>query len=129
MHLVKTVKHDHLRRGAAPPGAWRVDLLEFGDADLGVDAGGSAKHEVGRHAEASPRHPTLASTTARLMSQGFFCPATAASAAWNPSLLCVPSQNGFVVEPPQRQSAILGRPVASTLAPVGSKISTSPSTR
>jgi hypothetical protein len=30
---------------------------------------------------------------------------TALSAAWKPIFECVPSQNGFVVEAPQRQSA------------------------
>jgi low temperature requirement protein LtrA len=33
-------------------------------------------------------------------------PGTAASAAWNPIFECVPSQKGFFVDPPQRQSAI-----------------------
>lgn len=32
-------------------------------------------------------------------------PGTAASAAWNPTLEWVPSQNGLVVEPPQRHKA------------------------
>jgi len=32
-------------------------------------------------------------------------PGTAASAAWNPFRECVPSQNGLVVDPPQRHSA------------------------
>src|ERR1043165_2758420 len=30
---------------------------------------------------------------------------TAAVGAWKPIFECVPSQNGFIVEPPQRQSA------------------------
>jgi hypothetical protein len=33
-------------------------------------------------------------------------PGTACSAAWNPTFEWVPSQNGFFVEAPQRQSAI-----------------------
>ena len=33
-------------------------------------------------------------------------PGTAASAAWKPIFECVPSQNGFVVDAPQRHSAI-----------------------
>jgi hypothetical protein len=32
---------------------------------------------------------------------------TAAIAPWKPIFECVPSQNGFVVDPPQRQSAFL----------------------
>ena len=59
----------------------------------------------------------------------FFSWATAASAAWNPILLWVPSQKGFVTEAPHRQSAIRGRPDVSILFPVGSESSTSPSTR
>jgi hypothetical protein len=42
-------------------------------------------------------------------------------------LLCVPSQNGFVVEAPHRQSANLGFPETSTFAPVASKSSSVPS--
>src|SRR5438445_274434 len=44
----------------------------------------------------------------------FFSCATAASAALKPTLLWVPSQKGFVTEPPQRHSAMRGpRPVVS----------------
>ncbi len=32
-------------------------------------------------------------------------PGTARSAAWKPSFECVPSQNGFLVDAPQRHSA------------------------
>src|SRR4051794_37220998 len=38
---------------------------------------------------------------------------TAASAAWNPILLWVPSQNGLFVEAPQRQRENAGLPVKS----------------
>src|SRR5439155_18540028 len=53
----------------------------------------------------------------------------AGSDAWKPTLLWVPSHIGFELEWPHRHSAILGFPVVSTFAPVGSYSSTSPSTR
>src|SRR5215813_4004103 len=60
----------------------------------------------------------------------FFSAATAASAAWKPTLLCVPSQYGLVTDPPQRHSAMRGpRALVSTLAPFTSMSSQSPSTR
>jgi hypothetical protein len=61
----------------------------------------------------------------------FFSWATAASAAWKPILLCVPSQNGFVTDAPQRHSANRGpRPLVSILLPLTSISSVvSPSTR
>src|SRR5229473_907614 len=60
----------------------------------------------------------------------FFSCATAASAAWKPSLLWVPSQNGLVTDAPHRHSANRGpRPLTSTLSPFTSTTSTSPSTR
>src|SRR5215470_14001271 len=49
---------------------------------------------------------------------------TAASAPWKPILECVPSQNGLLTEPPQRQSATAGFPVMSYLLPLMSVIST-----
>jgi len=39
------------------------------------------------------------------------------SAAWNPILLCVPSQKGLFDEAPHRHKAILGRPSVSILLP------------
>src|SRR5947209_6594026 len=60
----------------------------------------------------------------------FFSCATAASAAWKPILLWVPSQNGLVTDAPHRQSAKRGpRALVSTLLPFTSTTSTSPSTR
>src|SRR5438876_6209353 len=60
----------------------------------------------------------------------FFSWATAASAAWKPILLWVPSQNGLVTDPPHRHSANRGPfPLVSTLLPLTSTNSTSPSTR
>src|SRR5439155_12075280 len=53
----------------------------------------------------------------------------AGSDAWKPTLPWVPSHIGFELEWPQRHSAILGFPVVSTYAPVGSYSSTSPSIR
>jgi hypothetical protein len=42
------------------------------------------------------------------MTKGYsFDSGTAFSAAWNPIFECVPSQNGYSVDAPQRQSAIL----------------------
>src|SRR2546429_138824 len=56
--------------------------------------------------------------------------ATAASAALKPTLLCVPSQKGFVTEPPQRHSAMRGpRALVSIVEPLTSISSKSPSTR
>jgi hypothetical protein len=53
----------------------------------------------------------------------------AASAAWNPTRECVPSQKGFFVEPPQRQSAN-GRFAISYAFPFQStSVTSSPSTR
>src|ERR1700731_636225 len=61
---------------------------------------------------------------------GFFSCATAASAAWKPILLWVPSQNGLVTDAPHRHSANRGpRALVSTLLPFTSTSSTSPSTR
>src|SRR5947207_12053588 len=55
--------------------------------------------------------------------------ATAASAALKPTLLCVPSQKGFVTEPPQRHSAMRGpRALVSIFEPLTSISSKSPST-
>src|SRR5690349_3076716 len=60
----------------------------------------------------------------------FFSWATAASAAWKPILLWVPSQKGLVTDAPHRHNANLGpRPLVSTLLPLTSTNSTSPSTR
>src|SRR5690349_6336817 len=60
----------------------------------------------------------------------FFSWATAASAAWKPILLWVPSQKGLVTDAPHRHNANLGpRPLISTLLPLTSSISSSPSTR
>src|SRR5438128_182996 len=60
----------------------------------------------------------------------FFSCATAASAALKPTLLWVPSQKGFVTEPPQRHSAMRGpRAVVSIFEPLTSISSKSPSTR
>src|SRR5215467_10986650 len=60
----------------------------------------------------------------------FFSWATAASAAWNPILLWVPSQKGLLTEAPHRQSANRGpRALVSTLLPLTSTNSRSPSTR
>ena len=57
-------------------------------------------------------------------------PVRAASAAWKPILLWVPSQNGLVTDAPHRHSANLGpRPLVSILLPSTSTNSTSPSTR
>src|SRR5713101_2774389 len=60
----------------------------------------------------------------------FFSCATAASAAWKPTLLWVPSQNGLVTDAPHRHSANRGpRPLVSIVLPLTSTNSTSPSTR
>src|SRR5580765_7347935 len=56
-------------------------------------------------------------------------PVTAASAAAKPIFECVPSQNGLVVEPPQRHSAN-GRLAIVYVAPFQStSVTSSPSTR
>src|SRR5207253_10390431 len=56
-------------------------------------------------------------------------PGTAASAAWNPTFECVPSQNGLVVDPPHRHSAN-GRFAIVYAAPFQSTtVTSSPSTR
>src|SRR3954447_3623185 len=61
------------------------------------------------------------------MLTGFgFSAATAASAAWKPTLECVPSQNGLLVLAPQRQSENAGLLLTSTGLPSTSMISTSP---
>src|SRR5207237_4636121 len=52
--------------------------------------------------------------------------ATAAFAPWKPIFECVPSQNGLMVEPPQRQSAFLRTGISLPSASVRRK---SPSTR
>src|SRR4029077_9772530 len=52
---------------------------------------------------------------------------TAASAAWKPTRLCVPSQKGLLTEPPQRQSAKFVFPVKSYFWPSASTSSTEPS--
>src|SRR6478672_5574080 len=52
---------------------------------------------------------------------------TADSAAWKPSFECVPSQNGFVTEAPQRQREKAGLPVRSYLLPSASTSSRAPS--
>src|SRR5262249_57764847 len=52
----------------------------------------------------------------------------AASAAWKPTLLCVPSHIGLLDDWPHRQSAILRCPSVFIFAPVGSSRSISPST-
>src|SRR5439155_17699004 len=50
---------------------------------------------------------------------------TAAIAPWNPIFECVPSQKGFVVDPPQRQSAAF---MTGTSLPCASTSLNSPST-
>src|ERR1700722_20846529 len=49
------------------------------------------------------------------------------SAPWKPILLCVPSQKGLLMEPPQRQSEKAGLPVRSYGVPFASTNSTEPS--
>src|SRR6266542_6039529 len=56
---------------------------------------------------------------------GFSVLSTAAIAPWKPILECVPSQNGFVVDPPQRQSAAF---FTGTSLPCASTSRNSPST-
>lgn len=50
--------------------------------------------------------PLKAGQTGRLPRYCSAEPGTACSAAWNPTFEWVPSQNGLVVEAPQRQSAM-----------------------
>src|SRR5262245_1062690 len=48
---------------------------------------------------------------------------------WKPQVLCVESQNGFLLDWPQRQSEIFVRPASPNALPSWSTISKSPSTR
>ena len=53
----------------------------------------------------------------------------AATGSLNPVRACAPSQNGLLADCPQRQSEITLRPARPKAAPVGSRISKSPSMR
>jgi hypothetical protein len=55
--------------------------------------------------------------------------ATAASAAWNPIFECVPSQNGFFVDAPQRHNDTAGFPSRLISVPSTSIRRIGPSTR
>ncbi len=48
---------------------------------------------------------------------------------WNPSLVCVPSQNGLLLLPPQRHRETYSRPGVLNAAPLASHNSISPSMR
>ena len=54
---------------------------------------------------------------------------TAASAAWNPTFECVPSQNGLVVDAPHRHNAIGSRSNLYSFPSQSSTFTSSPSTR
>src|SRR5581483_10425499 len=73
-------------------------------------------------------YPFAGLLAAGLFSTGFGASClTAASAAWNPTLLCVPSQNGLFTDPPHLHSEYAGFPVRSYLLPFASNISINPS--
>src|SRR5687767_12778043 len=90
----------------------------------------AARARRAQRLDASHRRPARGRSAGLSAGYFFCCCATAASAAWKPILLCVPSQKGFVTDAPQRQSAKRGpRLLVSTLVPLTSTSSTSPSTR